>query len=98
MKSLTDKFVVRFPSGMRARVAEAAKFYRRSMNSEILMRIEHSLNTLPNIEIEEAVQPPYFDVIEGTLRKDLSEEEQTLVHNFRRLPEHKRRSLMELLS
>ena len=98
MKNLTDKFVVRFPKGMRDRIAEAAKFYRRSMNSEILMRLEHSLNTLPNIQTETAIQPPFFSAIEGVLRKDLSEEEQTLIHNFRRLPAHKRKSLFELLS
>jgi len=98
MKNLTDKFVVRFPSGMRDRIAEASKFYRRSMNSEILMRLEHSLNSLPKLDIEEAIQPPFFDIIEGVLRKDLTEEEQTLLHNFRRLSAKKRQSLMDLLS
>lgn len=38
-----DKFVVRLPDGMRQRVAEVARQNHRSMNSEIIERLEHSL-------------------------------------------------------
>ncbi|MFT8276592.1 Arc family DNA-binding protein [Kerstersia gyiorum] len=37
-----DKFVVRFPDGMRERIAEAAKGSNRSMNAEIVARLEAS--------------------------------------------------------
>lgn len=38
-----DKFVVRLPDGMRERVAEVARTNHRSMNSEIIDRLEQSL-------------------------------------------------------
>jgi len=38
-----DKFVVRLPEGMRERIAEVSKESHRSMNSEIIARLERSL-------------------------------------------------------
>ncbi|MBR8344243.1 Arc family DNA-binding protein [Burkholderia ambifaria] len=38
-----DQFVVRFPDGMRDRIAEEAKANNRSMNAEIVARLEASL-------------------------------------------------------
>lgn len=38
-----DKFVVRLPDGMRGRIGEAAQQNHRSMNSEIIQRLEQSL-------------------------------------------------------
>lgn len=38
-----DKFVIRMPDGLRDRIAEAASASLRSMNSEILYRLESSL-------------------------------------------------------
>ncbi|RMR38059.1 Alginate biosynthesis transcriptional activator [Pseudomonas syringae pv. coriandricola] len=38
-----EKFVVRFPMGMRARLSMAAKASHRSMNSECVYRIDCSL-------------------------------------------------------
>ena len=38
-----DKFVVRLPDGMRERIGEVARSHRRSMNSEIIARLEQSL-------------------------------------------------------
>lgn len=44
-----DKYVVRFPDGMRDRIAEAAKAAGRSMNAEIVARLEASFRELdPN--------------------------------------------------
>lgn len=37
-----DKYIVRFPDGMRDRIAEAAKAAGRSMNAEIVARLEAS--------------------------------------------------------
>ncbi|PWU27329.1 DNA-binding protein [Pseudomonas sp. RW407] len=39
-KEPEDKFVVRFPCGMRERIAIQAKSNERSMNSEILHRLD----------------------------------------------------------
>lgn len=38
-----DKFVVRLPKGMRQSIADVARNYHRSMNSEIVSRLETSL-------------------------------------------------------
>ena len=37
-----DKYIVRFPAGMRDRIAEAAKAHNRSMNAEIVARLSGS--------------------------------------------------------
>lgn len=39
-----DKYVVRFPDGMRDRIAEVAKANNRSMNAEIIARLQESLD------------------------------------------------------
>lgn len=44
-----DKFMVRMPEGMRERIAEEAKANGRSMNAEIVARLEQSL---PNVPLE----------------------------------------------
>lgn len=38
-----DKFVVRLPDGMREKIAEVARTHHRSMNSEIISRLERSM-------------------------------------------------------
>lgn len=40
---LADKFMLRLPDGMRDRIAEEAKASGRSMNSEIVYRLEQTL-------------------------------------------------------
>lgn len=37
-----DKYIVRFPNGMRDQLAEAAKANARSMNSEVVSRLQYS--------------------------------------------------------
>lgn len=39
-----DKFVVRLPDGMRERIADVARSHHRSMNSEIIHRLEKSIS------------------------------------------------------
>jgi plasmid stability protein len=39
-----DKYIVRLPDGMRDRIAEAAKANNRSMNAEIVARLEESFS------------------------------------------------------
>jgi len=50
-----DKFVVRLPDGMREKVAEMARGHHRSMNSEIIARLEASLMAEGIIDVEEGV-------------------------------------------
>jgi Arc-like DNA binding domain len=98
MNELTERFVVRFPLGLRVRVGESARFYRRSVNSEIILRLDHSLNGIPNLAAEHALEPPMFAIIERTLRGNLAEDEQALVLSFRRLSAEKRKALLDLLT
>jgi uncharacterized membrane protein YccC len=42
---IADKYIVRLPDGMRDRIAEAAKANNRSMNAEIVARLEASFGT-----------------------------------------------------
>lgn len=42
-----DQFVVRFPEGMRDKIAEAAKANGRSMNAEILARLQFTFGYVP---------------------------------------------------
>lgn len=46
MKEKPYKFVVRLPMSMRDRIAESAQLYRRSMNSEIVARLQESFSGL----------------------------------------------------
>lgn len=38
----SDKYIIRFPDGMRDQIADAARKNGRSMNAEIVQRLEHS--------------------------------------------------------
>lgn len=93
-----DKFVVRLPKGMRKQIFEAARYHRRSMNSEIVTRLEWTLSgesfparhetQLPDPEPPE--DPPHVD--------SLTDLELRLVTFFRQLPELKRRALVDMLT
>jgi hypothetical protein len=54
---LADRFQVRMPPGLRSRIADAAKASNRSMNAEIVWRLENSFS-------EET-----FDLVEKTEKK-----------------------------
>ncbi len=45
-----DQFVVRMPPGMREKIAEAAENNGRSMNAEIISRLEQSFEEFPSRE------------------------------------------------
>lgn len=97
MNDLDYKFVVRLTTRMRKQICLAAKHYRRSMNSEIIARLEHSFGVLPNNKVEEAVQPAFHPQIEVLFRNQLNETEQSLVQSFRLLNDEKQSALMKLL-
>lgn len=61
-----DKFIVRLPSGMRERIAEAAKANNRSMNAEIVARIQHSF------AVEAQGGPPDMDAFADQLAEKLA--------------------------
>lgn len=80
MKSKTDlppsrtaeQFVVRFPDGMRDKIAELAKKNNRSMNAEIVQRLEWALSILSAPEVK-AINPDLSGDIPWGMRQDISE-------------------------
>ena len=98
MPSQSYKFVLRLPDDLRERVSEASRLYRRSINSEIVARLEQSLTGIPEDVAERHLEPPFFPQIETTFRRDLSDDEDRLIRLYRRLSTQQRRALIELLS
>lgn len=98
MKQETHKFVVRLPVPLRNQVAEAAKHYRRSMNSEIVARLEQSFGALPQGVVEQQLEPPLHPHMEAIFRSTLSETERSLIKIFRRLGSSRQKALIALLS
>ena len=94
----THKFVVRLPMPLRDRIAQAAKYYRRSMNSEIVARLEQSFQGLPSQAAADQLAPQMHEVMQNVFAKDLTDDEETMLRAFRRLPAEKQRSLLFLLS
>lgn len=84
-----DKFVVRLPDGMRERIADVARNHHRSMNSEIISRLEQSLfqeSTLhsnPILQIDSA---------------ELSSPERELLQRFRQLSRRQQNALVALIA
>ena len=97
MSSSPYKFVLRLPVPLRERVTEAASLYRRSLNSEIVARLEQSLTGVPEDDVETRIEPPFFPYIETTFRRDLSDDEDQLIRLFRRLSTKQRQALLDLL-
>ncbi|MBA6418948.1 Arc family DNA-binding protein [Pseudomonas neustonica] len=89
-----DKFVVRLPEGMRDRIADVAKQHHRSMNSEIIARLEHSLLDLPILP--EQTQPSRQALNEQL--DDLSSSEQALLVRYREMSRRQQNALLALLA
>ena len=98
MREPIDRFILRIPRRLRNNIFDVAKMYRRSVNSEILLRLEYTLNGIPNQELEKALEPAMFPQIERILRGNLTKEEEKLLICFRRLSSDRRKALMDLLS
>ena len=92
-----DKFVVRLPDGMRQKIADVAKNYHRSMNSEIVSRLEQSLHSellfgANEEELEGTSEEPIEQVA-----TDLNQVESAIIQRLRQLPTGKQKALLELL-
>ena len=84
-----DKFVVRLPDGMRERIADVARNHHRSMNSEIIARLEQTL-------LQEGVLGD-----DQGLRLDspeLSLHERELLQRFRQLSHRQQNALVSLIA
>ncbi len=84
-----DKFVVRLPDGMRDRIAEVARNHHRSMNSEIIARLEQSLLQEGALEGEVALR---LD------SPELSLHERELLQRFRQLSRRQQNALISLIA
>ena len=84
-----DKFVVRLPDGMRERIADVARNHHRSMNSEIISRLEQSLF---HEGVVGDVSPLQLDSAE------LSIHEHELLQRFRQLSRRQQNALVALIA
>lgn len=86
-----DKFVVRLPEGMRDRIASVARQHHRSMNSEIIARLEHSLSQ----DFPQDEDTPLEIGFEGN---PLSSNEMELLQRFRQLSRRQQNALIALIA
>ena len=96
-KAKPYKFVVRLPIEMRDRIAEASQRHRRSMNSEIVSRLEQTFSGIPSDDSQNRIEPQMQPTFDAFMRRDLREEERELLRTFRRLTSAKRKALLSLL-
>ncbi|AYC32308.1 Arc family DNA-binding protein [Pseudomonas cavernae] len=84
-----DKFVVRLPDGMRERIADVARNHHRSMNSEIIARLEQSM-------LQEGALDD--DLSMRLDRPELSLHERELLQRFRQLSRRQQNALVALIA
>lgn len=60
-----DQYIVRFPDGMRDRLKDAAAVNNRSLNAEIIARLERSFDPMAHIE------PEQKDWLLGIIRSEI---------------------------
>lgn len=80
-----DKFVVRLPDGMRNKICDASNAAHRSMNSEIIARLEQSL----------AADGILASAPQNTT--SLTQSEQMFMQHFRQLAARQRNALIALI-
>ena len=96
MKEQPYKYMVRLPQSMRNQIRESARHYRRSMNSDIVARLQQTFSGLP--EEGPAAEVMLHEQIEDLFRRDLNENEDALVRAYRRMSSHKQEALLKLLT
>lgn len=69
----SDQFVVRFPEGMRDRIKDEADKNGRSMNAEIIARLNSSFWALEEIEASKEKNEQLLDKINRLMNDKLSE-------------------------
>ncbi|MDF1630489.1 MAG: Arc family DNA-binding protein [Alcanivoracaceae bacterium] len=99
-KTEVEKFVVRLPGGMRQEIAEVARRSRRSMNSEIVARLERSLaesEVIETISENPPASAPQLRAVEVSRVQAGNEAEHRLLQAFRKLEQGRRDALLRLL-
>jgi len=98
MKEQPYKYMVRLPPSMRDQLRESARYYRRSMNSDIVARLLQSFSGIPDAGTVRDIEPAMHEQFENVFRKELSPEEEQLIRTYRRLSSTKREALRNLLA
>lgn len=91
-----NKFMVRFPGQMRQQIFALATQNHRSMNSEIVARLEESLSR--EELLQEQTEEPELTTDAKVFKRELTPFEVRLVIFFRRLSRVKKKALLELFS
>lgn len=82
---------------MRDQIRESARLYRRSMNSDIVARLQQTFSGLPDSSEIKDIEPPLHGQLEGLFRRDLNADEETLIRAYRRMSAKKQEALKNLL-
>ncbi|HEY5644623.1 MAG TPA: Arc family DNA-binding protein [Pseudomonadales bacterium] len=97
MKEQPYKYVVRLPPTMRDQIRESAQHYRRSMNSDIVARLQQTFSGIPEEAAIREIEPPLHEQFENLFRRDLAADEEELIRSYRRMSARKREALRALL-
>lgn len=83
-----NPFGLRMPAELRRLMEKSAKINRRSLNAELVMRLQHS-----------AEQDPIFlpDISEDSANYGLSEDQSVLIRVYNRMPARRRKLLLDFL-
>jgi len=92
------KFVVRLPPQLRHHIGEAAQYHRRSMNSEIVARLEQSFSGIPSQDSAHQLAPAMHEELEMFFGRPLGADEERIVRAFRRLSQDKKLAWLELIN
>jgi len=98
LKEKPNKFLVRLPLALRHQIGEAAQYHHRSMNSEIVARLEQSFSGLPSQGSAQQLAPEMHDELTYFFGRTLTSDEEQIVRGYRRLSVDKKTALVELLS
>lgn len=95
-------FNLRMPANLRTALEKSSDAARRSMNAELVMRLEHSLASEPVVLVEDRVPVDYAKlapprVIREARRAGRGDDEQRLLSLWRQLTTKERRALLTLL-
>jgi hypothetical protein len=90
-----DKFVVRLPKGMRQSIADVARNYHRSMNSEIVSRLETSLKAERCINglLDDSQQDN-----QESVQSVLTIQEFTFIEQLRQLSNERKEALLNVVA
>ena len=90
------KFVVRLPRGLKETVSRIARINRRSTNSEIVVRLEKSIEQSEDSTESDTTGTEQPD--DAVFKDDLSPFEVRLIIFYRRLSRDKRKALLSLFA